>query len=62
MDQNDLVSIEARYVNCVHIVTLAECPFLDADWMRDYIKGGGAVAGADISLCLTMSGTPLCLR
>ena len=39
MDQNDLEAVKARYVDCVHVVTVTEYTFLDADWMRDNIKG-----------------------
>lgn len=39
MDNNDLEAVEARYADCVHVVTVDEYLFLDADWMRDFIQG-----------------------
>lgn len=38
-DQNDLAAVEARYTDCVHVVTLNEYVFLDADWMLQFIRG-----------------------
>lgn len=39
MDNNDLAAVEARYTDCVHVVTLNEYVVLDSDWMCQFILG-----------------------